>query len=82
MNKKIKLFANCIPVKGINRSVICDLQKGEVKVIPNDLYDILEKYESHTVDEIKKEYENKYDKVIDEYIDFLLLDEFIFFYHY
>lgn len=79
MNKKIKLFANCIPVKGINRSVICDLQKGEVKVIPNDLYDILEKYESHTVDEIKKEYENKYDKVIDEYIDFLLLDEFIFF---
>ncbi len=36
------LFNNCITVKGINRSTICDLQKGEYYLISNKLYDTLE----------------------------------------
>ena len=44
-----KLFANCIPVKGINRSTICDLQRGNYDFIPNDLYEILKFQEGKTI---------------------------------
>jgi len=78
-NKHFRLFANCIPVKGSNRSVICDLQRNDVKFIPNDLFDILNLYSSCTVTEIKKKYNNKYDEIINEYFNFLVENEFIFF---
>lgn len=35
------LFANCIPVKGIKRSIICDLQNGTYIFIENELIDLL-----------------------------------------
>ncbi len=67
----LKLFANCIPVKGANRSVICDLQKKDVFFIPNDLYDILT-LKGKSVNDIKLKFENKYDDIIDEYFNFLI----------
>lgn len=36
-----KLYENCVLVKGNLRSIICDLQFGSFKFIPNDLYDVL-----------------------------------------
>ncbi|WP_299122159.1 grasp-with-spasm system SPASM domain peptide maturase [uncultured Winogradskyella sp.] len=78
-NKTFKLFSNCIPVKGAKRSTICDLQRNEVKLIPNDLAEILIKYEGKAIGEIKVIYQNKYDSIIDEYFEFLLENEFIFF---
>lgn len=76
---KLKLFANCVPVKGKNRSVICDLQRNSLKLIPNDLYFLLEKYDGYTVKEIKKAYDNNFDEIIDEYVDLLIGNEFAFF---
>ncbi len=76
---KIKLFSNCIPVKGYNRSVICDTQRNQVKLIPNSLYNILSNYQSHSTNQIKKLYDNKFNSTIDEYIEFLLENELIFF---
>nr|MBP9187052.1 hypothetical protein [Bacteroidia bacterium] len=35
------LFANCIPVKGLKHSIICDLQLYRYIYIPNELYDFL-----------------------------------------
>ena len=78
-NIKFKLVANCIPVKGANQSVICDLQRNSISLIPNDLYHILTKYEGKTIEDIKSIYNNKYDDVIVEYFEFLLSEEFIFF---
>lgn len=75
---KLKLFANCIPVKGANRSVICDLQRSEIFIIPNDLYNILELYSGKSISEIKREYGNEYDEIIDEYFVFLLKNELVF----
>ncbi len=77
MQKKIKLFANCIPVKGASRSLICDLQRFKVQLIPNDLYDLLEKYESKTIEEILSHYEG-FEDIVTEYVDFLLNNEFAF----
>jgi SPASM domain peptide maturase of grasp-with-spasm system len=73
------LFADCIPVKGFNRSIICDTQNNIYHFIPNGLYDILEKYNGKTIREIKSAFENEYDEIIDEYFDFLIANKLIFF---
>ncbi len=41
MREKFRLFSNCIIVKGVRRSTICDLQRNEVHFIPNRLRDII-----------------------------------------
>ncbi len=78
-NIPFKMFANCIPVKGITRSVICDLQRNSIQVIPNDLYFILKKYEGKSISYIKKVYNNEFDLIIEEYFQFLKNNEFVFF---
>lgn len=80
--KKIKLFANCIPVKGAERSLICDLQRNRFDFIPNDLCEILILHEGKSTSEIKNVYNNQYDEIIDEYISFLLEKEYVFFTHH
>lgn len=76
---KVVMFSNCITVKGINRSTICDLQRQQVKLLPNSLVEMLENHQGKTVEAIKVAYGNQYDEVIDEYISFLEEHEFIFF---
>ena len=79
MKQYIKLFANCIPVKGYKQSLICDLQRPkQSNFIPNDLYHILINHSNKTVQEIKEHYKNQFDDVIDGYFDFLLKEEFAF----
>jgi SPASM domain peptide maturase of grasp-with-spasm system len=72
------LFACCLPVKGARRSVICDLQRNNFRFIPNDLFDILTKCRGRTVGDIKELYSNQCDEEIDEYLDFLVGEEFGF----
>ncbi|WP_166961524.1 grasp-with-spasm system SPASM domain peptide maturase [Yeosuana marina] len=73
------LFSNCIPVKGANRSILCDTQNNKYYFIPNGLFEILENYNGKTIDFIKKEYKKLYDEVIDEYFEFLAKHNLIFF---
>lgn len=72
-------FANCIPVKGATRSVICDLQRGTSELIPNSLFDLLKKYEGQPIKKIKKKYANTNHEIIDQYFNFLVEKEYIFF---
>ena len=78
MSLKFKLFANCIPVKGYCRSVINDLQRNSYKYVPNSLYYLLKKHDGESLDEIKIQNPN-YEEIIDEYFEFLKLNEFGFF---
>ena len=78
-DKYFKLFANCIPVKGYRRSIICDLHNENFVFIPNDLYKILNDYYDRTIFEIKRIYENKYDEIVESYFTFLIEKNFIFF---
>ncbi|WP_028873119.1 grasp-with-spasm system SPASM domain peptide maturase [Psychroserpens burtonensis] len=73
------LFSDCIPVKGVNRSIICDTQNNKYYFIPNGLYDILKTYYGETIDFVKKEFNNEYDEIIDEYFVFLSSKKLIFF---
>ncbi len=74
-DRRFRLFANCIPVRGARRSVICDLQRGSYRFIPNGLYDILTAYPDRTLDEIRADFEATEHEIIDEYFDFLLRHE-------
>lgn len=73
------LFADCIPVKGFNRSTICDTKNNNYYFIPNGLYDILETFNGKTIENVKSNFENQYDEIIDEYFDFLIDNKLIFF---
>lgn len=72
-----KRFENCIPVKGANRSIICDLQRGEFDFIPNVLFDILSK-EYFSLEILLREYGVEHQDTINEYIEFLLHKEYCF----
>lgn len=74
-----KLFECCIPVRGQNRSVICDLQREAVYFIPNALFEILTQYSFFNIKEIKNKFNNQSSDVIDEYFEFLESHELIFF---
>lgn len=74
---KLKQVTNCVLVKGIMRSTLCDLQRGKLKLIPNDMYDMLKSCAGQTKDEIYEKYSD-YVEILEEYIDFLESNEFIF----
>ncbi|GAA0743168.1 grasp-with-spasm system SPASM domain peptide maturase [Gaetbulibacter jejuensis] len=76
---KLVLHSNCLLVKGYSRSIICDLGRNNIKLIPNSLYEILNNHKGQTIEEIKTFYNHQHDEVIDEYMDFLSENEFIFF---
>ncbi len=65
------LFANCIPVRGARRSVVCDLQRQSFHFIPNGLYEILTEHTGETAAAIKQHYDHEFDEEIDEYFAFL-----------
>jgi SPASM domain peptide maturase of grasp-with-spasm system len=79
--KYFNLFACCIPVKGVNRSVICDLQRDKFDFIPNALYELLLHFanKGKSIAKIKHFFENKNDAIIDEYFTFLEQKEYGFF---
>ncbi len=78
MKSNIKLFNHCIPIKGSERSIINDLQRSAYKLIPNSLCDLLVNYDGFSIKSVKKAYENKHNETIDEYISFLIKNEYIF----
>lgn len=75
---KIKLFSNCIPVKGAARSIMYDLQRQKYDFIPNSMADVLLQHDGKTLDHIKSAYDNQYDEIINEYVDFLIEKEYAF----
>jgi SPASM domain peptide maturase of grasp-with-spasm system len=77
-NKHLKLYADCVVVKGVSRSTICDLSRNKYYLIPNDLADLLENYDSFTLEEIEMQYGLHNSKTIKNYINFLETNEFIF----
>ncbi|QHI36012.1 hypothetical protein IMCC3317_13650 [Kordia antarctica] len=75
---KLVRFENCVPVKGHSRATICDLQRNRIKLIPNTLYEILTTHNGKSVAEIKTFYKEEDYDTVDEYIAFLIANEFVF----
>ncbi len=71
-------FSDCIPVKGEFRSINCDLTRSDFEFIPNDLCNFLEQNNKLSWGEISRKYKESDIAIIEEYIDFLLEKEYIF----
>lgn len=69
--KYFKLFADCIPVRGMHRSIICDLTLERYRIIPNELFELLEMLKVKSVNEIKETYHHQIDEGIDKYVNLL-----------
>ncbi len=73
MKKEIfNLFSNCKLVKGARRSVICDLQRGDIHLITNGLCEILTVHSECSIEEIKTQYPLVNPEVIDGYFKYLI----------
>lgn len=81
MNEKkyFILFDCCRIVRGAQRSLISDVQRGRYAFIPNILYDILRTFNGKSLYEVKTHYEHEYDEIIDQYFEFLYHNEYVFF---
>jgi SPASM domain peptide maturase of grasp-with-spasm system len=77
--KYFRLFACCLPVKGAAQAIICDTQRSEYRIIPNDLYDILTAHNGSTATALVQQYGEENRDTIMEYLEILYEEEFIFF---
>lgn len=75
---KFKLFANCIPVKGAKRSILCDLQREDYELIPNSLYEILTENDGLSFEDYVAKYGEQFRDTLSEYFNFLVTNEFGF----
>ncbi len=66
-----RLFADCVPVKGARRSLVCDLQNQRAQFIPNDLFSILTEMPDRPTTEIKARFDHESDATIDQYFSML-----------
>lgn len=73
------LFANCIPVKGAKRSIICDLQLNRYRFIPNILYEIISNNRNKTVTQIKDIYKGQYNDGIDLFFNLFVKENWGFY---
>ena len=59
--------------------MVCDVQRNSFHLIPNGLYEILTVHKEQSVAQVKAHYEHQYDDTIDEYLAFLIENEFGFY---
>jgi SPASM domain peptide maturase of grasp-with-spasm system len=73
------LFANCIPVKGIKHSIVCDLQLYRYIYIPNEMYDFIaeNKKSKEPFLDILNKYDSERDGIF-KFINYLVDKEFGF----
>jgi SPASM domain peptide maturase of grasp-with-spasm system len=72
------LYACCIPVKGVVRSIICDIQRSTFEYIPMGLYEVLTVTRKMPLDDIYKKYSHLDKEILDEYFVWLEEKEFGF----
>ncbi|MDR2650916.1 MAG: grasp-with-spasm system SPASM domain peptide maturase [Prevotellaceae bacterium] len=76
IDKHLIFLPVCIIVKGYERSVILDIQRAILDFVPNDVYDMFQKYNKHKIGDILLNYNNEEQKIVMEYIDFLTQNEY------
>ncbi len=72
------LHACCIPVKGMTRSIMYDLNRKDYQYIPNAMTDLLHANKHRTIAELLNDVGEADKETAVEYFEFLLEHEFIF----
>ncbi len=76
-NKYFKFYACCIPVQGVNRGVICDLQRGSFYFVPSSIIEVLNENKNKKLINLYNTFRSK-EKLIDKYLNYLIENELIF----
>ncbi|WP_396192509.1 grasp-with-spasm system SPASM domain peptide maturase [Flavobacterium sp.] len=78
-NLFFKLFTTCIVSKGKNKSIILDLQREKFTAIPDTMHDVIEEFKNRkTIEDIYTLYGIDNKTIIDEYLEFLINNDFGF----
>lgn len=77
-NKFLRVFACVIPIRGARRSILYDVQRGDYHFIPNSLFDVIQDLRNRAIGEVMSAYEEEDIKTLNEYIEFLISNEFAF----
>jgi len=78
-NSFLRLFESCQIVIGARRSLICDLQKNSYVFIPNTLAKLITPTKILDLVKIRQRLKDKDVEILDDYIQFLTKNEFVFF---
>lgn len=73
-NNFFKLYASCIPVNGVNRAAIFDLQRSNIHFVPNVLIELLEEFSNEN---IFNEYASQKESLM-KYFNYLYENDLIF----
>jgi len=76
--KFLLLYSNCLPVKGISRSVVVDTQRSQMFFIDNMLFDLLSEARQKKWGLLLDEYDEESQKVIGDMLDFLEKNDLCF----
>lgn len=75
-----KIFTNCIITKGTTRSLIVDIQRENYVTIPESMFEVISLLKSKkSVNHVFSFYGKDNREVIDEYLDFLIKNEYGFY---
>ena len=70
--KYFRRYAFCIPVLGKDQSAIYNLQKGQIKLIPNSMVEAIEQLDANPVAEIISELHEDSIEIFESYLQFLI----------
>lgn len=75
-----KTFTNCILTKGFTRSLIIDIQREDYVTIPESMFEVISLLNNKkTINHIFSYYGEENREVIEEYLDFLIKNEYGFY---
>jgi SPASM domain peptide maturase of grasp-with-spasm system len=78
-NSFFKLFSNCMICKGVNRSLILDIQRESYVIIPDTMQEVIELLNNKTaIEDVYSLYGYENRLTLDEYIEFLIDEDFGF----
>lgn len=69
--RHFRFFANCVPVRGHSRSIIMDLQNQSYFFIPNDMLEVFETLQEHSVEATISLYGEDNAETIIQYIQYI-----------
>jgi SPASM domain peptide maturase of grasp-with-spasm system len=72
------LFSSILVTKGATRILISDLERNISEIYSIELYNLLKELKNNSIEDVIKSYDTDSKAVLDEYIDFLLEEEYGF----
>lgn len=72
------LFSDIFITKGATRILISDLQRNTSELYSLELYDLINELKIHSIEDILKNYDDESKELVQEYIDYLLEEEYGF----